>query len=516
MEAETKNNGGIVWLVGAGPGDPGLITVKGLHAIQKADVIVYDSLANPQLLEEAHPDCELIYAGKRAGQHSMKQDETTALLVKLGLEGRKVCRLKGGDPFVFGRGGEEALALRENGVYFEIIPGITAATGVTAYAGIPITHRECSSSARIATGHEKMDKNSCVVSWENAGSSDETLVVYMGVQNLADIAERLIAFGRPPDTPAALIANGTLPSQRTVVSTLERIADEVKQARLGPPALLVVGPVVRLREGLNWFETRPLFGKTLVVTRSRKQASELAICLETLGAEVIQAPTIQIETRSGFKEMLTAARHLREFDWVVFTSVNGVDAFLESLQLEHLDGRTFGNTKIAAIGPSTAERLGRAFLDVDLLPERYVGEALLEAFKAIDLSGKRILIPRSEAARPLVCDGLREMGAEVTEVSAYRTVCEKQLPERLLERLDDGQVDLVTFTSSSTVTNFIQLLKQNGREELVGKINGASIGPITTGTAEENGVRIVTEATEYTIPGLVKSITDYYKKLRKL
>jgi uroporphyrinogen III methyltransferase/synthase len=510
---DTNNNAnpGLVWLVGAGPGDPGLITVKGLRCIAEADVIIYDSLVNPALLEEARPDCELLHAGKRAGHHSMPQEEINRLIATKALEGKRVCRLKGGDPFVFGRGGEEALHLRAKGIRFEIVPGVTSAVAVPAYAGIPVTHRGAAVSFRVITGHEAPGKLESDLNWDEIAATDGTLVFLMGVRNLPLICERLMAGGRSGNTPAALIANGTGPRQRTVQATLADIVEKSREADIKPPAIAVVGKVAALHSELAWFEQRPLFGRRIIVTRARAQASGFADALEDLGAEVIQTPTIRIESLADTAAMRAAVREAHKADWCVFTSVNGVDAFMEALALESLDVRVLAGVRLAAIGPPTAERLRNAGLRTDLIPERYVAEGLLDALDGQGgVDGQRFLLPRSEIARPLLAEGLRERRGLVDEVPAYRTHSEGALPSGVVKELAQEAVDLVTFTSSSTVRNFVEALPSEERDELLARVRGASIGPITSETMREAGIVVAVAASESTIPGLVKAIVDYF------
>jgi len=501
---------GKVYLVGAGPGDPDLVTVKALNSIAAADVVVYDALSNPVLLSVAE-EAELIYVGKQAGKHSMKQDDINALLAEKALEGKTVCRLKGGDPFVFGRGGEEALYLQERGVPFEIVPGITSAIAVPAYAGIPVTHRNLATSVRFITGHEDPTKPESQIDWKELAATTGTLVFLMGVRNLPSIAERLIEFGKSAKTPAALIANGTLPSQRTVTGTLATIAAEAKAAEITPPAVLIVGEVVRLREKLQWFENRPLFGRTIVVTRARAQSSEVLAQLDELGAEAIEAPAIRIESLSDSEPMHQAARDASQFDWLIFTSANGVEAFFVSLCAQQMDARDLAGVKIAAIGPGTSSAIEDLFsIRADLMPEKFVAEALLEELaKNEPIAGQSFLIPRAEVARPVLVDGLRARGGEVREVTAYRTVPEP-LPEDLPGRIGRGEIDLVTFTSSSTVTNFVNALPEDRRADLLKKVKAASIGPVTSDTIREHGIKIAVEAAESTIPGLITAIMDHF------
>lgn len=507
----TAKDKGFVWLAGAGPGDPGLVTVKTMRCIAKADVIIYDYLANPLLLADARPDCEILYVGKRAGHHSATQDEINALIAEKALEGKTVCRLKGGDPFVFGRGGEEALHLHGLGIPFEVVPGVTSAIAVPAYAGIPVTHRGLSVSLRIITGHEDPTKEESDYNWDEIASTEGTLVFLMGVRNLPLIREKLIAGGRSPETPAAIIRHGTSPKQRTLVATLDTLADKAKAAHFAPPCIIIIGEVGSLHEKLSWFENRPLFDRSVLVTRAQSQASGLASTLEELGAEVIQTPVIRIESLADSAEMRGAVRRAGEFDWLVFTSVNGVDAFRKTLALEDLDVRVLAGVKLAAIGEPTADRLREIGLRVDLVPKRFVAEGLLEAFDALGpMTGKKFLIPRSEIARPLLVDGLRERNAEVHEVFAYRTVAGEDFADEVVDRLEAGEIDLVTFTSSSTVTNFIDALPEARRAAIVPKIKGASIGPITSETMQQQGVPIVTTADTSTIPGLVEAIQAYF------
>lgn len=502
---------GKVYLVGAGPGDPGLITLNAIICIAKSTVVVYDALCNPSLLSYARPACERIYVGKQAGKHSMKQDDINALLADKALEGKNVCRLKGGDPFVFGRGGEEALYLQERGIPFEVVPGVTSAVAVPAYAGIPVTHRNLATSVRFITGHEDPTKPESQIDWGELAATTGTLVFLMGVKNLAAIAERLVTFGKSGDTPAALIANGTLPSQKTVTGTLATIAAKAESETLEPPAILVVGEVVGLRDELNWFEKRPLFGRRIVVTRARAQNSDVLEKLQELGAEAIEAPVIQIEYMGKSEPMRQAARDVGRFDWLIFTSVNGVESFSSAMALENLDSRVLAGVKVAAIGVPTAGRLINGLaIKADLVPRQFVAEALLEELEKTEpIRGQSFLIPRAEIARPDLVEGLRARGAEVREVVAYKTLAEP-LPEGLADRLYQGEIDLVTFTSSSTVTNFLNALPEERRADLAKKVKAASIGPVTSDTLREHGIEITLEAEESTIPGLIAAIVEHF------
>jgi len=494
---------GIVFLVGAGPGDPGLITLKGLDALRSADVVVYDALANPRLLREARADAELISVGKRGGHHTMKQEEINKLLVAKGLEGKRVCRLKGGDPFVFGRGGEEALALAEAGVPFEVVPGITAGIAAPACAGIPVTHRGCTSSLAFITGHEDPTKEASGLAWDKLATGVGTLVVYMGVKNLPVVVERLTANGRPPDTPAAVIQWGTMPRQRTITGTLADIVE--RAADIEAPAVLVVGEVAGLRDRLRWFENRPLFGRRIVVTRSRTQASELSRRLEALGAEVIEMPTIAIEPPADYGPLDAAIAALETFDWVVFTSVNGVDAFFARLAAAGKDSRAL--PRVAVIGPATARRLGRHGIVADCQPGRFTGAELVAALlQHENLAAKRVLLPRAAEAPETVRKGLEQAGAIVVEVDAYRTVVGRGPNGEAAELILSGDVHAVTFTSSSTVRGFVQVLGHERLGTLPSSVAFVSIGPVTSATARRLGIPLAAEATVHTIDGLIAAL----------
>ncbi len=499
---------GLVSLVGAGPGDPGLITAKGLERLRTADVVVYDALANPRLLREARPDAERISVGKRGGCHTMRQEEINALLVAKGKEGKRVCRLKGGDPFVFGRGGEEAVELAAAGIPFEIVPGVTAGVAAPAYAGIPVTHRDWASSLSLITGHEDPTKERSAIAWDRLAASGGTLVFYMGVKRLAETVASLRANGLAAETPAALVQWGTLPTQRTADGTLGDIVE--RAAGIEPPAVLVVGRVVLLRERLAWFETRPLFGRCIVVTRARPQASELSERLEALGAETIEMPTIQIEPPESYGPLDQAIGLLDRYDWVVFTSVNGVAAFFERLRLGGKDARAL--PRVAAIGPATSEALDAHGIRADCQPAKFTGEDLVLALGVHgDLAGKRLLLPRAAEAPEAFHLGLERLGAVVDEVDAYRTVAARDADAAVRQRLAEGTVDFVTFTSSSTVRGFVGALGRECLAALPPRTRFVSIGPVTSQTARELGLPIAAEAAEHTIPGLVAAICELAK-----
>jgi uroporphyrinogen III methyltransferase / synthase len=450
----------------------------------------------------------------------MPQEEINALLVELGRAGKTVVRLKGGDPYVFGRGGEEALALVEGGVTFEVVPGVTSGIAAPAYAGIPVTHRGVSTSVAFVTGHEDPTKGRSDVDWSRIANSADTLILYMGVGRLREISSELISAGRSPDTPVAVIRWGTVPEQRTVTGTLEDIAGRVAEANLRPPAITVVGDVVTLREtGLNWYERRPLFGRRVVVTRARAQAGELSVELETLGAEVLEFPTIEINPPEDFEPLDAAIRDLDTFDWLIFTSVNGVEAFVARLAHHGLDLRAVPRrAKIAAIGPATAQKIREVGLRVDAVPKEFRAEALIEevtgdslARQRIDsLARQRILIPRARVAREILPERLREAGAEVVVPPAYEAVPAAPGRKELAEELEAGQIDCITFTASSTVENLVRALGAKGAARLLAGTWVACIGPITADTARKHGIRVDAEAREYTIPGLIEAVIDLF------
>jgi uroporphyrinogen III methyltransferase / synthase len=502
----------VIYLVGSGPGDTGLITVKGVRCLEEADAVVYDRLAPEALLKHARPEAERIYVGKRPGNPTMSQEEINDLLVELGRAGKTAVRLKGGDPYIFGRGGEEALALIEAGLPFEVVPGVTSGVAAPAYAGIPVTHRNVSTSVAFVTGHEDPTKGRSDVNWTRIANGADTLVLYMGVGRLKEISTELVGAGRSPETPVACVRWGTIPEQRTVTGTLEDIADRVAEAGLKPPAITIVGDVVALREaGLDWYERRPLFGRRVVVTRARAQAGELSVELERLGAEVYEFPTIVIQAPEDFRPLDAAIRDLDSFGWIVFTSVNGVESFLERLRHHGLDLRAVPRrAKIAAIGPATAERIEEVGLRVDVVPEEYRAEALIEVLEAWSLAGERVLIPRARVAREILPEKLREAGAEVVVPPAYESVPSSRGKDELAGRLEAGWIDCVTFTASSTVENFVGAF---GTEEAVRLLAGtrvACIGPVTAETARKHGLRVDAEAEEYTIPGLVAAVVDLF------
>ena len=501
---------GKVYLIGAGPGDPGLITVKAKECIETADVVVYDYLASPYLLDYAGKEAEIIYVGKKGGDHTLTQDKINQLLVEKARLGKNVARLKGGDPFVFGRGGEEAQELLADGIDYEVIPGVTSAVAAPAYAGIPVTHRDHTSFVSFITGHERPDKKESRMQWDVFAKSDATLVFLMGVKNLPNITARLMEHGKPSDTPVALVRWGTTTRQQTVTGTLATIVDEVKKAGLKSPAIIVVGHVVSLREELAWFDRKPLFGKKIVITRARAQASGLVAQLGRLGAQCIEIPTIKIAPPQDLAPLEEAIDHLDRYDWMVLTSVNGVKFFFDTLFAKGKDVRALGHLKFACIGPVTKERLKDYGIISDILPKTYRAESVIEAFSDLDMTGKKVLLPRAKKARTILPEELTRMGAVVDEVTAYETRLDDQGKDQLIEMLKNKEVDAVTFTSSSTVTNFMTLLEKENAPALLKGVALASIGPITSDTIRELGLVPAMEADPYTIDGLLDALLSYW------
>lgn len=499
---------GKVYLVGAGPGDPGLVTVTGLERIRGAGVIVYDRLVSERLLEHARPDAELIYVGKVPGaEDGHDQESINRTLIEQARQGRNVVRLKGGDPFVFGRGGEEAEALRAAGIPFEVVPGVTSAVAVPAYAGIPVTHRGVASSFAVITGHEEPGKAETAIDWAHLATATDTLVFLMGVRNLPEIVARLTEHGRLPQTPVAVIQRGTTPEQRTVTGTLADIVARVEDAGLRPPAITVVGEVVRLRETLSWFENRPLFGKRVLITRTRRQAGNLARLLTDEGAIPVELPSIEIEPIEDREAVDAAIETLRAggYAWAVFTSANAVELFFEQLAERRLDARAFSGARIAAIGPATAQSLVARGLSADAVPDEYVAEAVVEALRGQIAPGDRVLLPRAESARAELVRGLEAMGATVDEVPIYRAAVPSEASPEVLAELREGRIDVVTFTSSSTVRNLLAML---GNASALERPLIACIGPITAQTARELGLRVDVTASEYTVEGLVAALKE--------
>ena len=490
---------GIVHLVGAGPGDPGLMTRRSLELIAAADAILYDRLVPPGALEGSRPDAELRYVGKEPGAPALTQEETNRLLVELGRAGKRVVRLKGGDPFVFGRGGEEAEALAAAGVPFEVVPGVTAGVAAPAYAGIPVTHRDAASAVAFVTGHEDPAKPDTALDWDALARFPGTLVFYMGIKNLPLIAERLTAAGRDPQEPVAVVERGTYAGQRTVVDTLSGIAARVESEGVRPPSITVVGRVAELRETIAWLEARPLHGEVVAVTRARAQASGLAATLRELGAEVVETPAIRIEPRPVEGELRAAIDRIEEYALVCVTSPNGVQLLFDALATVGRDARALAGATVAAIGPGTAAELADRGIVADVVPERFVAEALVEALAPVEVQERRVLVARAADARSVLPDGLRERGAEVDDVALYDTVAE---PLAHAEHAALERATYVTFTSSSTVSF---LLGSGVRPPESARV--VSIGPVTTSTAEEHGLTVHVEAERHDVNGLVEALT---------
>ncbi|WP_027356313.1 uroporphyrinogen-III C-methyltransferase [Desulfofundulus thermocisternus] len=499
---------GTVYLVGAGPGDPGLITVKGLTCIQKADVIVYDRLASPKLLSHAAPGAELIFVGKSPAGHVMTQEEINRLLIDRARQGNLVVRLKGGDPFVFGRGGEEAEALAEAGIPFEVVPGITSAVAVPAYAGIPVTHRDYASTLAIITGNEDPRKESSHINWEKLAAATDTLVILMGAANLAYIVEQLTKFGADPQTPVAVINWGTRPEQKTVTGNLENIVSRVIKEGVTNPSVIIVGRVVNLRERLSWYEKKPLFGKRVLVTRSREQASNLSRAIEALGGEAVEFPTIRIVEPENYELLDKAISRLDSYRWIIFTSVNGVQFFFTRLLQQGKDVRDLKGINICAIGPKTREALENYALKVFYVPDEYRAEQIITGLKSWIKPGDRILLPRADIARKVLAEMLSDLGAVVDEVVAYRTVPAGGDAHLLKQMLAEGKIHIITFTSSSTVRNFVRLLDNGQLPGLLQGVTVACIGPVTAQTARKLGLPVHVQAHKYTIDGLVEAILE--------
>lgn len=504
MDDNPARNPGLVVLAGAGPGAPDLVAPATTDWLSRADVVVYDRLVNRDLLRAARADAELVYVGKSPRAHALTQQQINDLLVKYCRGGKIVVRLKGGDPLVFGRGGEEAQALRDADLPYRIVPGITAAVAAGAAAGIPLTDRRCASTVTFVTGHEDHAKEASSINWGALAGLD-TLVFYMGVGNLPEIARRLIEAGRDAGTPAAVVERATRPNQRTVFATLGTLAEAAGKAGIAAPAVVIVGEVAAIGKRLAWTERLPLFGKTVIVTRTRTQASKLSRPLAELGARVIEAPTIAIEPPEDFAAADEALRRLEAFDWVAFTSPNGVEAFVRRCAELHVDARSLGNARIAAVGPGTADALRGHFLAPDLMPGDYTTEGLGEALAEAGVGGRSVLLPRADIATAVLPEMLRQAGAEVTEAAVYRTVRPAALPDDAAEVLQAARAHWITFTSSSTVTNFLALA---GDADL-SNVKLAAIGPVTAQTLRSAGLEPALTADPCTIDALVAAIVAF-------
>ncbi len=490
---------GVVYLVGAGPGDPGLMTARSLELIATADAIFHDRLIPPGTLAGAREDAELIYVGKAPGKPSVPQDEIGERLIEAARAGKSVVRLKGGDPFVFGRGGEEGEALREAGVEFEVVPGVTAGVAASAYAGIPVTHRDDASAVAFVTGHEDPEKSETALDWGALASFPGTLVFYMGVKRLGDNAAALIAAGRDANEPAAAVERGTMDGQRTVVATLGTLADTVEREGIGAPALIVVGEVVERRKTLAWLERRPLHGRRIVVTRARAQASGLAATLRDLGAEIIELPAIRIEPAIDSDEVRSAIERIGEYSLLCLTSPNGVRLLFKAIDRAGLDTRALAGVTVAAIGPGTARALAKRGVAADIVPERYVAESLVESLETVEVEGKRALVARAADARDVIPEWLGDRGAQVDVVALYETVRESPDPAAVEAA---RAADYVTFTSSSTVRNLTEALGDRFPKQA----RIVSIGPVTSEAARDAGLEVHIEAERHDVDGLVAAL----------
>ncbi|HNZ65552.1 MAG TPA: uroporphyrinogen-III C-methyltransferase [Smithella sp.] len=504
-----KNKQGKVYIIGAGPGDAGLMTLKGVDCLREANVVIYDYLVSKDLLKHAKADTRFIYAGKQGGAHTLSQWEINDLLVKEAKAGNIVARLKGGDPFIFGRGGEEAEKLVANKISFEIVPGVTSAIAVPAYAGIPLTHRGLTSTVAFVTGHEDPTKEKSDINW-SALARIGTLVFLMGVKNIEKIVQELQDNGRSPQTPAALIRWGTTPRQEILEGNLSNIVKLVRERKFAPPAILVVGEVVALRDTLQWFDSKPLFGKGVVITRPEKQADDLAQLLIKEGANPIHFPTIKIVPPPSWRELDKAIKKLDDYDWLIFTSANGVAYFFERLSIKGKDIRDLKGIKICCIGPATAQQVANRGIKVDLVPRKFISEGILESFSGKNLKGKKILLARAAEARDVLPEGLKKLGALVNVVTAYKTISSGKKKNELEELFEKNQVDVITFTSSSTVNNFIKITGSDFR--LPEGVKIASIGPVTAAAVKKAGFSVDIHQEEYTMEGLVNALNASFGK----
>ncbi|HEU0007403.1 MAG TPA: uroporphyrinogen-III C-methyltransferase [Terriglobia bacterium] len=501
-----------VYLIGAGPGDPELLTLKGLRCLQEAECVVYDSLVNTDLLQHALPGAEWICVGKRGGSHTISQEDINALLIEKAQAGKVVVRLKGGDPFIFGRGGEEAEALASKAIPFEIVPGVTSGYAAPAYAGIPVTHRDFSPSVAFITGHEDPNKEESLIAWDKIATGVGTLVFFMGVANLPEIVRNLIQHGRSPKTPIALVQWGTFQRQEVVCGTLSTIVDQVKTSGLSAPAITVVGDVVSLRDKLRWFDNRPMSGKRILITRPSHQAEEFRRRLTAFGAEVIAFPAIEIRDPSSWEALDRAIHNIEVYQWLVFTSVNGVEKFFSRYRQLGSDLRDLKGIRIAAIGSATEKAVAERGLKVEILPDEFRAEGLLQSLKGKVLKGSRILIPRAKVARDILPVELEKQGAQVEVVDAYETTPPRAGRERLELIVDERPLDMIVFTSSSTVTNMVEMVKPSTLRETLKQTAIAAIGPITKQTAESQGLEVQVQPSQYTIPALVDAIVNFYGK----
>ncbi len=497
---------GYVYLIGAGPGDPDLFTIKGKKAIEKAEVVVYDRLIGQEILDYAPQNAEMIYVGKASSNHALPQDDINKLLVEKAQAGKIVARLKGGDPFVFGRGGEEAQYIHKHGINFEVIPGITSAIAVPAYAGIPVTHRDATSSFAVITGHERPDKQVSSIQWDKIATGIGTLVFLMGVENLEFIVNNLIKAGRSEQTPVALIRRGTFPDQEVVSGTLADIVAKVREAGFQPPAIIIVGETVRLREELQWRENRPLWGTRIVVTRARAQASDLLERIRYEGGQAIEFPSIEIVPQEDLSALYDAFERIEAYEWIIFTSVNAVDIFFTQLGVQGIDIRSLRGSRICAIGPATAAKLNSLGLLVDFIPKDYQAEGIIAGLKEYLKPQERVLLPRAHGARTVLPESLQALGAIVDEIILYRSEPASHVDDSLLREIKLGKFDYITFTSSSTVNNFVNIIGQENIITIDKLVKVACIGPITAQTAREKGFTVDIIPIQYTIDALLDAI----------
>ncbi len=502
----TNINKGKVVLIGAGPGDVGLLTLNGKHWLQKADVVLYDHLVNPEMIRFTKKSAEMIYVGKKGGIASMEQERINRLLISKAHEDKIVVRLKGGDPFIFGRGGEEIQAIQAAGIPFIIVPGVTSVTGVAAYVGIPLTHRHLSSTLSIITGSNEKNQGDIHIDWEKIASRSGTLVFLMGARKLPQIVEKLIHFGKNPDTPIAIVQWGTTARQKTWIGTLGTIVEISAKDKILPPALTIIGEVVNLKSTIEWYEKLPLFGKTIVVTRKGDQANSMIDRLHELGAEPFFFPVIETIAPDDWTPLDNALKTLSKYDGLIFTSVNGVRFFAERIKAVEQDIRELKGVRIFTIGPKTAEAVRDLGIRVDVVPENFVAESLIASMK--NIKGQRFLIPRATVAREILPEQLRKMGAIVDVAPAYQTVLPSQPVDTLEKRLKEGSIDVITFTSSSTVTNFLTLIGKKLLPEIK-KVTIACIGPITAKTAREAGLNVEIMPEQYTVSSLMDAIENY-------
>ena len=500
---------GKVYLVGAGPGDPGLLTVKGLECLRHADVVIYDRLVDTRILREASPRAEKIYVGKAANQDSWNQEAVNELLLKKASQGKRVVRLKGGDPFVFGRGGEEAELLAGNEIPFEVVPGVSSAFAVPAYAGIPVTHRKYASSFTVVTGHEACEKSDSSIPWQELPNGAETLVVLMGMANLSNVVGQLIKNNRSPSTPVAVISHGTSHRQRCVTGTLKDIVAKVESGGLQPPGVVVVGQVARLRDQLCWFDNQPLLGKRVLVVASVQQSNQLSQLLRGCGALPVELPILEVELAPNSEELDQAVRNLEDYQWLIFTSIDGVEAFFQRLFTQNHDVRRLVHLRVGAIGPTTAKALEERGVKADYVPLKYSVKGFLGGLTRKDLGGCRVLLPRSDRAGKMLAAGLARLGAQVHEVVAYRTIVNVEAVSEGKQLLSSGEVDVVSFTNPSTVAHFVSALKME--VDVVNRALVACIGPKTEAAASKAGLRVDIVAREHTVRGLLEAMEGHFR-----